>query len=313
MSLAFLFFVRAKETDMPKLEERILVPVDFSDHSRAALERAVQLARARDARIDLLHAIAYPPVADDPDCAARLRPEIRRASEEALERLAATLRDRGIDYETRLVERDPADAIRSAALTPGTSLIVMGSHGRRGLDRLLLGSVAERTLTGSPLPVYVTRESLAEAPDPIRSILLATDFSRDAQRVEVQVASLAREAQAEVEVLHAVWEPSALFAPYAVAGGADIETELLEAARQRIDRVAERLGEHGVEAKTKIVVGRAPESILDRAEATGAQLIAMGTRGYSTLQRFIMGSVTHRVLRHAPCSVLVSCGGRDEH
>jgi nucleotide-binding universal stress UspA family protein len=97
-----------------------------------------------------------------------------------------------------------------------------------------------------------------------------------------------------------------LFAPYAVAGSSDFEGEMMESAEQRMSCVVERLAEKGVQAKAKIVYGRAADSILERAESTGVQLIVMGARGYSAFQRFPIGSVTQRVVRHAPCSTLVA-------
>ena len=79
-----------------------------------------------------------------------------------------------------------------------------------------------------------------------------------------------------------------------------------EAAEQRLSEVLGRFRRAGVLAKSKIVVGYASEEILDRAESTGAQLIAMGSRGYSGLKRFRLGSVVQRVIRRSICSVLVA-------
>jgi nucleotide-binding universal stress UspA family protein len=286
--------------------ERIVVPVDFSEHARAAAARAFFFADLAGADVHLLHAHAVPPVTLDPGVDPALRERLRAADESAFERFCSELEAQGHVFTRSFVERDPADAIRSVAREEGTALIVMGSHGRRGLDRLVLGSVAERTLHGAPVPVYISRESVEEASQPVRSILLATDFSKDAEKAERLVTDWAGRLGAEVEVLHAIRETSVLFAPYAVAGSSDFEGEMMEAAERRMSCVLARLSEKGVLAKTKIVYGRAAESILERAESTGAQLVVVGTRGYSAFQRFLLGSVAQRVVRHAPCSVLVA-------
>jgi nucleotide-binding universal stress UspA family protein len=125
------------------------------------------------------------------------------------------------------------------------------------------------------------------------------------------MVSWARLYGAEVEVFHAIRETAVLFAPYAVVGSSDFEGEMYDAAKQRMRRVLERLTAQGIFPKSKIVYGRPEEEILRRAETTNADLIAIGTRGYSGLNRFLLGSVAQRVLRHAPCSVLVVNGSED--
>ncbi len=291
---------------MPQTARRIVVPVDFSEHAHAACERAFAFAAASHSSVELLH--AYPPPASvlDIETPPHLLEQLRDHEKLAFDRFCAEYDQAGRTFERTFVERDPAEAIHSAARERDASLIVMGSHGRRGVDRLLLGSVAERTLHGAPVPVLIVREAPEEAARPVRSILFATDFSEDAERAERWTACWARSLGAEVEVIHAIRETSVLFAPYAVAGSSDFEGEMLEAANRRMERVMLRFEAQGISAKPKIVYGRAAESIVERAEATGVQLIVSGSRGYSTLRRFLVGSVAQRVVRHAPCSVLIA-------
>jgi nucleotide-binding universal stress UspA family protein len=284
----------------------ILVPVDFSTHSRAAAERACLIAKACHAEICLLHAMYLLPVTVEYSISETVWADLRESEAAELEKLRHDFEGRGIPVTTRFEEIYPADAIRSVAREPGVELIVMGSHGRHGIDRMLLGSVAERSVQAAPVPVLVVRESESEAAQKIRSILFATDFSEDAERAERVVTKWARLLGAEVEIFHAIRETEVLFAPYAVAGSSDWEGELKEAACRRIESAQARFEEAGVSAKSKIAYGLASEEIIKRAETTGAQVIAMGSRGYSALQRFVLGSVAQRVLRHAPCSVLVA-------
>lgn len=284
----------------------ILVPVDFSSFSRAALERALVLARTCDAQIRMLHALYLPPITLDQALPESFWADLRKSEQAALEELRVEFEGRGARISTRFEEREPVEAIRDASRDPDVDLIVMGSHGRGGLDRLLLGSVSERTIQGACAPVLVVREDEVEARQPIRSILFVTDFSEGAQRAEEVVASWARHFGSEVEVFHAIAETAVLFAPYAVPGSSDFDGEMKEAARRRIEGVVERFEQRGVSVKSKIVYGFASEAIIRRAESTGAQMIAVGSQGYSRLQRFVLGSVALRVLRHAPCSVLVA-------
>ena len=292
------------------MAKTILVPVDFSEASRAAVLRARAIARATGARMRLLH--ACPPPNDDLDArlAEKLTEELRRDAKLRLAAFAGTYDDGQGGLSTAFEEADPARAIRDAAEDEDVSLIVMGSHGRRGIDRFLLGSVAARVVRWAAKPVLVVRGEPAGAEDgpPVQSVLLATDFSDQAQALEPGVADWARRFGAEVEVFHVIRETSVLLAPYAVTGSSDFEGEMLEAAESRMEGVLRRLRGMGVHAKSKIVYGVPAEEILRRAEATNVDVVAVGTRGYSGLQRFLLGSVAQRVLSQAPCDVLVDAG-----
>ena len=284
----------------------ILLPVDFSSHSRAAAIRACQLAAGLGMSVRMIHALHLPPVAREAAVPPDFWQELRHSESARLESFRRSIEKHcDVEIATRLEERDPVDMILSAACDEAVELIVMGTHGHRGLDRFLLGSVAERTLRHAPVPVLVVRDDEAEAARRIATILFATDFSEHAERAEKVVCDWARRLNAQVEVFHSIRETAVLFAPYAVPGSSDFEGEMHEAAETRIRGVLERFRTAGVCAKGKIVYGLASNEITKRAESCGAELIAMGARGYSTLQRFLLGSVAERVLREAHCSVLV--------
>jgi nucleotide-binding universal stress UspA family protein len=292
--------------------ETILVPVDDTDRSKAAAQRAISIARGTGARICLLHALSFPASAIEAGIRDELVDEFRESETHRFSEFCDALDGHGVEISKSFVERDPVEAIDELARECRTPLIVMGTHSRRGLDRLILGSIAEQTLQNARGgALLVVREDVEAASQPIRSILFATDFSESAQQAEAMLVSWARLYGAEVEVFHSIRETAVLFAPYAVVGSSDFEGEMYDAAKQRMRRVLERLKAQGIFAKSKIVYGRPEEEILRRAETTNADLIAIGTRGYSGLNRFLLGSVAQRVLRHAPCSVLVVNGSHD--
>lgn len=138
---------------------RVLIAVDFSKHSDRALELAVSLARTSGASIDLLHVLE-----EAPEYAIRVSPEIaefearaRAKSAERLESAGAALEKTGLSVRTHLQKGYPPDVISRRAASCKSDLIVMGTHGHRGFDRLALGSVAERTLRLAPCAVLTTR------------------------------------------------------------------------------------------------------------------------------------------------------------
>ncbi|MFN7147596.1 MAG: universal stress protein [Myxococcota bacterium] len=142
----------------------ILVPVDFSEGSSAALRLAVRLARAHKARLTLLHVgVTAQAVGVEtfgmpvPQVFVELNDQLARERQHALEKLARE--EVPEDVPRALVVRDgyPPEEILAQAETGGHDLLVMATHGRTGLKRVLLGSVAERVLRSCPIPVLVTR------------------------------------------------------------------------------------------------------------------------------------------------------------
>jgi nucleotide-binding universal stress UspA family protein len=134
----------------------ILAPIDFTENSSRALAYAIELAEKFDAKLTILHAYQLP-VYGFPDGAYIAPPEmatdIANAAQKALNTAASTYRDRPVTIATLLRQGVPWEEITAAASELGADLIVIGTHGRHGLARALLGSVAENVIRTSPLPV----------------------------------------------------------------------------------------------------------------------------------------------------------------
>jgi len=138
----------------------ILVPTDFSLHADRALEYAAELAARLDARIHLLHVVTYPVLATAEMSTmyiATLMESLRRDAQLGLDERVQRYRDRVSLGPVRIEEGDPRDQIDRTAETIGADLIAMGTHGRRGIRRLLLGSVAESVVRTAPCPVLTIR------------------------------------------------------------------------------------------------------------------------------------------------------------
>ncbi len=146
--------------------QRILMPIDFSDTSAAAAEYGCELAARLGARVTLLNVFSSGIVAT-PDAVFAPTPEeihaIAHAAHEHLQSLAAKLEREGLEIECIAVEGVPGDAIRSFAERERPDLIIMGTHGRRGVSHLLLGSVAEYVLRHAPCPVLTIGRACAQA------------------------------------------------------------------------------------------------------------------------------------------------------
>jgi nucleotide-binding universal stress UspA family protein len=140
-------------TNPPK---KILVPTDFSAPSEAAIDYAVALGQKLGASVHVVHSFELPLVGF-PDgvltVPAEMASRIIEASQTALGRIRETYARRGVTLDTSLEQADPREGILSAAKKVSADLIVMGTHGRRGLARALIGSVTEAVVRSAPVPV----------------------------------------------------------------------------------------------------------------------------------------------------------------
>ncbi|MCG8469432.1 MAG: universal stress protein [Gemmatimonadetes bacterium] len=282
---------------------RILIATDFSPHAEAALGHAVAFARAFDAELHILNVqVPYGPTSPLVDAF----PEEKEARE--------ALRSLWFDG-VRLVpalERGIAAAptIMTYADDHDVDLIVMGSHGRRGVRRLLLGSVTEEVLRGGRWPMLTVHEAETGRDDSTtyRKILLPVDFSPRTEGQLGVATDLAHRFSAEIELLHVV-DPPIVPELYGPIGPLAVDLKATTGrALGRLDELADTVGDELTVSK-EIVVGRSVHEI--EHKAADADLIVMPTHGYRGFDRIMLGSVTEGVLRRAKCPVLVLKPDRD--
>jgi nucleotide-binding universal stress UspA family protein len=197
-----------------------------------------------------------------------------------------------------------AIAICDYAAQRDADLVVVGTHGRTGLAHLLAGSVAEAVVRHAPCSVLAVRPTAEMAHFP-RHVLVCTDFSPASEPALRTAAMLARAFESRVTLLHVYVDPPALPGlkdkPYHAfeAVDADIRKALSELERRHF----------GGAVTTALLVAPNPaEAIASYALRNSADLVVVATRGATGLERLLLGSVAQRVVRHAPCPVLVARG-----
>lgn len=284
----------------------IVFATDFSAPSRAACLRAGLIAKRSGAAIHVVHSARLPmPVVQHefsipgPEWEA-----IRDAAQKELDHLASDLEAQGISVTRHLSRETAVDAILEAVQEHEADLIVMGSHGHSGLWHAMLGSVAERTLRASPVPVWVVKEDETKAEAPIHTILLATDFSAHAKAAAELAIAVAKLCGAGVEICHVHAIPSSAWMSIEPPPPAEWLRMLEERAREQIQEVLSEFERAGVAANTHLVSDTPSLAIPALADDLGADLIVMGTRGLSGFRHVLLGSVAERTLRMAQCSVL---------
>jgi nucleotide-binding universal stress UspA family protein len=292
---------------------RILCPIDFSEYSRHALHHALGLADAYDAQVTAVHVLQMPA----PVTAAyplQYPAYVWTAQDlENLDRdLAQFVQVPGARRPVAsLVAQGNAgsEIVRQASLLPA-DLLVMGTHGRSGFERFMLGSVAERVVRHAPCPVLTVPPKAPDAAghEPIRyrRILCAVDFSEASLEALSEAAALARDAEGTLTVIHVV-EPLPDYVP-AVPGIplTDYDRRVPEPVRTRLQEVTLEAA-RGLRAVREIATaGRPHEEILRAAAEDGAALIVIGVEGRGVVDIAFFGSTANRVLRGASCPVLTS-------
>jgi len=270
---------------------QILSPVDFSELSAHALRYASMLARCGNARLVAAYAESFsPPPYFTEGQLGELERQFRdafRGAESALRRFVDAELDAeaASTTEVRIVEAMPVDGIRRLTREIKTDLIVMGTHGRSGVNRLMLGSVAERLLRESDVPVLTVRGDTAAAMTPPKTILCPVNNTPAAREALLMAAHLARCFGGNVVALH-------VKEGHPGQGIGDLCAWVPDEIRSHCTlRELTREGE-------------AAEEIVSLAKETPCDLLVIGARHRRFFDSTVLGSTTARVVRHAPCPVL---------
>jgi nucleotide-binding universal stress UspA family protein len=295
----------------------VLCPTDFSEFSRRAIEHAVAIARWNEAKLTLLHVYPFllPRGGDAPyfpsglplDAATRAR--LLRDLETAAEPARAA----GLAPELLLIEGDPSEEILRQARMRPADLIVMGTHGRRGFERWMLGSVADRVVHKAECAVLTVPrppEGAHATPGRLYERVLCPVELSGSEAILETAFSIARSAGARLTLLHVLedlpqHEAAARLAHLDWAGFLD---GLEEDARHHLRGAAARQSAGGGQVDEMVVTGTPYREILKLANTSGASLIVMGIHGRNPLARLFLGSTTLHVLRQAGCPVLTVRG-----
>ena len=288
----------------------IVAATDLSANAAPALEWAQEIAVDHQARLHIVNASKLAGWSTDYlEIDARIPPQIRSATRDKLEDLAKTLRQRGIQVSCEVCLGEPCDIILATAEARQADLIVVGTRGQRGLDYLLLGSTAQRVVQRAPSPVLTVHPQDAENQRPIRKVLVATDFSVEAESALTAALDLFSVSPTDIEIilLHAYLVPYDLVGTEGVvsaAAGLEQWQTAQADVEQRLDSWAEPLRALGMSVQILGFEGYPPEIIIDKAQDNGVDLIVMGTHGRTGLRHVLLGSTAERVIHRASCPVL---------
>ncbi|HEX8106515.1 MAG TPA: universal stress protein [Kofleriaceae bacterium] len=285
---------------------KLLCPVDFSPGSQHALQVAARMAREADAELVLVHAWYVPTTAfgGDYPIPVDLAQEVVDGAQRDLAAARTDATRLGAPrVSSRVLRGVPWDQIVQAAREdPAIDLIVMGTHGRSGLARVLLGSVAEQVIRHAPCSVLAAR-----APggvQPFRKVLCPIDFSEDSRHALDRAAELAARTGAGITLLHVI-EPAATFSNLPMADN-NLQAIDRRATHELARWASELENKVSIPVNTEIRIGRPGVQTLAVLDADPAfDLVVMGSHGRTGIRRVLLGSVAEKVLRHAACPVLI--------
>ncbi|GGM26155.1 universal stress protein [Haloarcula argentinensis] len=275
--------------------DSILVPTDGSPGSERAFEAAATLARTHDATVHVLSVVDEHGPTDDWDydgdspAAAFIESQANHVDTEDLS-VTAAVRE-GVVHDAVLDYADETDI----------NLIVMGTHGRTGVRRFLLGSVTEKVVRLADVPVLSVKADAEPGTVSFDDILLPTDGSSGAEAAIEPAGALASVTDATVHLVSVV-DTRSLGVD---VGSSVIVDELESVATDAVENTSDRLSEMGVETvETAIAHGVPYRAILDAIEEADADLVIIGTHGRTGIDRYLLGSVAEKLVRTSPVPVM---------
>ena len=287
---------------------RILCPTDFSEFSDIAFRYALSIAQHYRGKLFVQHVVEswqHPEAAFVPaHYYVEFRSHLLRKGQEELHRFVKNHADNEIRPEPVVDQGIAADSILALAEAQEVDLIVMGTHGRRGFDRLMVGSVTERVLRKASCPVLAVHKpshdflSSREQQDPVHlnRILFCTDFSENSLRALSHALSLTAEYNAELTLLHVLKD---------IPDESRID-EATAMAMEQLDNLipAEKSNAGRIRSRSIVRRGSAYQQIIQLALEAGTDMVIMAVRGRGALNAAVFGSTTYRVIQLGPCPVL---------
>lgn len=279
----------------------MIVGFDDSLSSKAAVVEASNLAKKHGSKVILVHAVYFD--TEEFGIAPEQHEKRLRIGEKAcVQSKDMVAAEFGVDVQSLLCEGDPPDVILDVANGKKADLIVLGTYGRRGLNRMLMGSVTSRVITDAPSDVLIVKKPCTECTGLYRSILVPFDGSDFSKRALARACRIAQEDSSAVTALYVIPRYEEMVDFFKTES---IRTSLQKEAEKIVAAAKDFALLHGIPLTTAIAEGNGPDRIAETAKNRNHDLIVMGSHGYRGVNKAIIGSTTERVILNATCPVLV--------
>ena len=281
----------------------IVVGYDESESSKAALKEASLRVKNRNGKLYLVHAVYF-----DKEEFAILPSQMEkrfemgtRVCKTAKQELQSQVGLNG-SVESFVCEGEPPEVLIDIAQGKKADLIALGTYGRKGLKRLLMGSVTSQVILDAPCDVLVVKRPCNECTGSYQSLLVPYDGSEFSKKALRRAGEMAKADGGQVTVLYVIPRYEEMMEFYR----SDSIKKSLHAEAEKILGEAKKIADGlGISVRTEVREGHASDEIVAAAQKLENDLIAMGTYGWKGVNNAIMGSTTNRVIAHASCPILV--------
>ncbi len=289
---------------------KLLVPVDFSDITNPVLRTVKNIAQKHEASVCILHVVSpvlyipYPESLSVEVIDVQMLKEIEETKKKEAEEKIKALKDflEGIEVKTRVEVGDPREVILEIEEKERPDLIVIGSHRKGLIERLLVGSTAEKIVKHSKHSVLIIK---GKEPEFKKSAVIGYDFSKTAERMLEFAINFLKPFEVNIKLLH-VDEPIDI--PVIEKIGEKIYKKYREEKKKYLEKLKERLEGEGFKVETYFIEGKeASEGICDFIEENedSIDLLIMGSKGLSGIKRLILGSTSTEVFRKVEVPILI--------
>lgn len=281
--------------------QNIILAFDDSKFSRAALVEALHWAEMHGSKITIVHAVFFD--SEEFSIAPNRIEERLQRGRDACERAVDDYsHDFDVEVNYLIRQGEPHEVITTVADEMGADLIAMGTHGRRGIRKMFMGSVTASVIADAPCDVLVVKKPCEECNGEYHNILVPYDNSELSRKAVTMVSAIADSREISATILYVIpryEEMVGFFKTDAVMEQVHSEAEKIVLAGEKI------ASESGVSAHTVIEEGNAAEEIISMARGLKSDLIVIGSHGWRGLDKSILGSTAERVIAFSPVPVLV--------
>ena len=279
----------------------IIVGYDESEPSKAALKESSLWVKKHGGRLYLVHAVFFNEE-EFTNLPAQREQRLELGGKICKTAKQTILAEEAIEVESLLCEGEPPEVITDVARGKQADLIALGTYGRRGLRRLLMGSVTAEVILKAACDVLVVKRQCSECTGRYGSLLVSFDGSEYSRKALQRACELAKADNAVVSVLYVIPRYEEMIEFFKTDS---IQKSLRREAENIIAQAQKVAVESGVSINTHIQEGNAADEVIIAAERIENDLIIMGTHGWKGFSKAVMGSTTRRVVTHASCPVLV--------
>jgi nucleotide-binding universal stress UspA family protein len=281
--------------------ETMVVGFDDSQSSKAALIEASNRARKHGGKVIMVHAVFFD-TEEFGIAPEQLEKRLKIGEKICHQSKEMVSSEFGIDVQSLLCEGDPHDVILDVAQGKQADLIVLGTYGRKGLNRLLMGSVTTGVIADAQTDVLIVKKPCTECTGEYKSILVPFDGSDFSKKAIIRACQIAKQDNSKVTVIYVIPRYEEMVNFFKTES---IRNSLMQEAEKITQSAKEFASLQGTEVSTHISDGYAPDSIVEIAKEQKHDLIVMGSHGYRGVNKAIIGSTTERVIMNATCPILV--------